>query len=262
MFFDDLEESEEEHFLGILKLFEILETRYKREVESRKNIGGILFDSFVTKFERAINSLIEVVFWEAEKLHNQADEKVKVVLVVNTNDTEPDKQERVLFGKIKYYLKKYTRDIGEDYKRLFRNGDNTYLGWSCKRDYELLCKLKSISTIKILPHLNDFKCLDIYMDDFCEAMVDLQLNFEKMGELSRYIQEYSLLATAQKEDDKSNWRKELEYRLGGVGEKIEEKVFEKTGKYIFDRGSLLLMIFLGLIYNFVSWIIFNLLIAI
>jgi len=128
------------HFAFIVKAVQNIETRYKREVESRKNIGGILFDSFVTKFERSLNSL----------------------------------------------------------------------------------------------------------NDFYEAMVDLQLNFEKMGELSGYIQEYSLLATAQKEDDKSKWRKELKYRLGGVGEKIEEKLIcimliylvPIYPKLILQRGSL------------------------
>lgn len=237
-FFDDLKGSEKDHFRDIMKLFDVVETRYEYEVESRKNTGGILFEPFITKFERSIDTLADVILWEIEKLNHQTGSDVKVVLVVKTsNIAGGDEEERILFEKIKHYLRKYIGYIDTNYKWLFRKGDNTYLGWCCKRNYELLCKLKSISKLKILPYLEGFNCLDTYMDRFCEAMVDLQLNFEKMEELSRYIQQYSLRLTAQKEKGKSMWRKELEYRLGGVGEKIEEKAFERTGKYIFDRGT-------------------------
>lgn len=245
-FFDDLKGTEEKHFWGIVKLFDVVETRYNQEVKARKNTETALFDAFVIKFERVILTLLDLLVWEVKRFENESGRHLKIVLVAKDeklgvwNKAEQKfsvyKSEEVVFKQIRSCFKEYHKNIGDDYKYLFRNGAYIYLGWYCKRDYELLWKLKSVSRLQVIHYLDSIKCLDAYMDDFCEALTDFQLNFGKMKHFSRYIQEYLLRLMAQKKDKKHDWLRALEDSFDVVISKIEKEVLERTGKHLFNRG--------------------------
>lgn len=243
MFFDELKGAEEDHFWGIVKIFEVIEKRYEAEVKAQTT----LFDAFILKFERVIITLLDLLVWEVERYKNQSGRHLKVVLVVKPEDSTSwnkveqrfvrYRSEEIAFKQLRSCFKQYHKNIGDDYKYLFKVKEYIYIGWYCKRDYELLWKLKSISRLQVVHYLDCVKCLDAYMDAFCEALVDLQLNLEKMQGLATSIQEYILRLMSEKKDNKHDWQRAFEDGLDVIFDAIETKVYEQTGKYIFNRGE-------------------------